>query len=139
VGHFGLISAEAQQAFGLDAPVVAAELDLGALTGGYPPRSLAHPLPSFPHIDRDISLIVDEGVRWAAIEGLVAAQSLDRLEGARSSGSFRGKQIGAGRKSVTLRLRFRDGDRTLRHEEVDPQVETVITQAKNSLGAEIRA
>jgi trehalose-6-phosphate synthase len=31
-------------------------------------------------------------------------------------GVFRGKQIGAGKKSVTLTLVFRDPERTLRHE-----------------------
>lgn len=134
-----MISAEAQKAFGLEVPVVMAELEMASLVSAYPPRSLAHPLPSFPHIDRDLSLIVDEGTRWAAIAGLVGEQDLDRLEACSFVGVFRGKQIGDGRKSVTLRLRFRDGDRTLRHEEVDPQVETVVTQAKNVLGAEVRA
>lgn len=138
LGCFGLIAPAAQQAFGLDVPVIAAELNMAALVCAYPPRSLAHPLPSFPHIDRDLSLIVDEGTRWSAIDAIVAGQSLDRLEACSFVGVFRGEQIGAGKKSVTLRLRFRDGDRTLRHDEVDPQVETVVTQAKNTLGAEIR-
>jgi phenylalanyl-tRNA synthetase beta subunit len=47
--------------------------------------------------------------------------------------------VGAGKKSVTLRLRFRDDKRTLRHEEVDPQVATVVEKAKAELGAELRA
>lgn len=139
LGRFGLISADAQKAFGLETPVVMAELEMGPLVGAFPPRSLAHPLPSFPHIDRDLSLIVDEATRWAAIEGLVGAQNLDRLEACSFVGVFRGTQIGDGKKSVTLRLRFRDGDRTLRHEEVDPQVESVVAQAKKTLGAEVRA
>jgi phenylalanyl-tRNA synthetase beta chain len=138
LGLFGLVSAEAQKAFDLETPVIAAELNMDALVGGYPPRSLAHPLPSFPHIDRDLSLIVDEGTRWASIAGMVGELGLERLEACSFVGTFRGQQIGDGKKSVTLRLRFRDGDRTLRHEEVDPQVESVVTQAKNLFGAEVR-
>jgi len=96
-------------------------------------------LPSYPHIERDVSLIVDEGVRWAAMESMVGDLGLDRLESCGFVGTFRGKQVGAGKKSVTLRLRFRDADRTLRHEEVDPQVESVVLQAKMNFGAELRA
>ncbi len=139
LGLFGLVSADAQKTFGLETPVIAAELNMDGLVSAYPPRSLAHPLPSFPHIDRDLSLIVAEGTRWSAIASMVGGLGLDRLEACSYVGVFRGEQIGGGKKSVTLRLRFRDGDRTLRHEEVDPQVETVVLQAKNSLGAEVRA
>lgn len=139
LGRYGLLSAAAQKAFGLEVPVVLAELEMVSLVSAFPPKSLAHPLPSFPHIDRDLSLIVDESTRWSAIASMVDGLALDRLEGCSFVGVFRGEQIGVGKKSVTLRLRFRDGDRTLRHEEVDPQAETVITHAKKSLGAEVRS
>jgi phenylalanyl-tRNA synthetase beta subunit len=39
---------------------------------------------------------------------------------------------------VTLRLTFRSPDRTLRHEEVDPQVERLVGAARERLGAEVR-
>ncbi len=119
-------------------PVIAAELGLDPLTAGFPPKSLAHALPSFPHIERDLSLVVDEGVRWDQISGMVEGLGLERLETCGFVGTFRGKQVGAGKKSVTMRLRFRDADRTLRHEEVDPQVESVVLQAKTDFGAEVR-
>lgn len=138
LGLFGLISAEARKAFDLDVPVIAAELGLDPLVAGFPPKSLAHALPSFPHIERDLSLVVDEGVRWDQISGMVGGLGLDRLETCGFVGAFRGKQVGAGKKSVTMRLRFRDADRTLRHEEVDPQVESVVLQAKTDFGAEVR-
>jgi phenylalanyl-tRNA synthetase beta chain len=54
-------------------------------------------------------------------------------------GTYRGPQTGPGRKSVTMRLRFRAPDRTLRHDEVDPQVGALVAAAKSSLAAELRA
>ena len=51
---------------------------------------------------------------------------------------YRGKPIDSGRKSVTLRLRFRAPDRTLVHESVDVQVEALIGALAAELGAEIR-
>ena len=53
-------------------------------------------------------------------------------------GAFRGKQIGAGKKSVTLRMVFRDPERTLRHEEVDPQVDAVVKALEGGTGASLR-
>jgi phenylalanyl-tRNA synthetase beta subunit len=41
-------------------------------------------------------------------------------------------------QKVTLRLRFRDGARTLRHEEVDPDVNAVALALTREAGAEFR-
>lgn len=142
LGVFGLISDEASRAFGLEVAVVGAELDLALLLSGFPPKSLAKALPAFPGIERDLSLVVDEGVRWAQVEEAVVGLGLDRLVSVAFVGVYRGKQVGQvgeGKKSVTLRMAFRDPERTLRHDEVDPQVEAVVTLARERFGAELRA
>ncbi|HHN78330.1 MAG TPA: phenylalanine--tRNA ligase subunit beta [Phycisphaerales bacterium] len=138
LGLFGLMSDAALRSFDLDVPVVAAELNLGGLISGYPPASLAHALPQYPHIERDLSLILDESVRWSDLADAIGSMSLDRLEACEFVGTFRGKQVGAGKKSVTMRLRFRDAERTLRHEEVDPQVDSVVRQMQERFGAALR-
>ena len=138
LGRIGVVSDEAMRAFDLDAPLVAAELSLKALTDAYPPKTLAHALPRFPGVERDVSLVLDETVAWARVDALVAGAGLDRFVGHELVGVFRGKQLGSGKKSVTVRLHFRDPDRTLRHEEVDPQVERFTSLAGSELGAEIR-
>jgi phenylalanyl-tRNA synthetase beta chain len=138
LGSFGLISAEALKAHDLDHPIVGAELRLKPILDAYPPMSRAELLPQFPGIDRDLSLIVDESVRWDQIRTTADNLELDRCIGHELVGIFRGKQLGDGKKSVTVRLHFRDDDRTLRHEEVDPQIDSFANAAKNSLGAEIR-
>ncbi len=139
IGVIGLLSGDVQKAYDLDAPVVGAELNLDALLDGYPPKSLAHELPEFPGIERDLSLVVGEDVTWGSVEAMVAEVSPALLEGVRFVGTYRGKQVGAGKKSLTMRLGFRDPSRTLRHEEVDPQVEAVVAGAKDRFGAELRA
>lgn len=138
VGRFGLLSRSALRRFDLDQPVIAAELDLDVLVGRFPPRALAERLPQFPGIERDLSLIVPEEVAWAQIESAAAELGLEFHTGTAFVGTFRGQQIGRGRKSVTIRLQFRAPDRTLRHEEVDPQVERVTEAMKSLFGAELR-
>lgn len=138
LGYMGLVGRKALDAFGVDRPCLVAELGLDTLLAHHPPAASAKALPEFPAIERDLSLILDESVAWSQVQALVEGASPDRLEGCSFVGAYRGKQVGAGKKSLTLRLTFRDPERTLRHEEVDPQVEGVTQRFKQELGAEIR-
>lgn len=138
IGVMGLPAPEVLRPHDLEAPVVAAELDLAPLVEAFPPPASAAPLPAFPDTDRDISFIVDEATPYGAIEQVLGGLALERLESAELVGVFRGTQIGTSRKSVTVRLVFRDPARTLRREEVDPDVERFIAAAKAELGAEVR-
>lgn len=139
IGTFGFMTGAMQKAYGLEVPVIAAELSLDALVGMYPPRAVTHALPAFPSIERDLSFVVAEDVAWARFEELIRETAPALLERTSFVGTYRGKQTGQGKKSVTMRLRFRSPERTLRHEEVDPQVESLVEAAKNRLRAELRA
>lgn len=138
-GWLGLVSREGVAAWGLDQPAAFAELDLSALLALYPSAQRVQPLPAFPPIERDLSVVVGESVRWSEVQGVIARASLHLLESCRFVGTYRGKQTGAGKKSLTLRLGFRDASRTLRHEEVDPQVASAVEALRSGLGAELRA
>jgi phenylalanyl-tRNA synthetase beta chain len=138
IGWAGLVSAKTQAAYDLAAPVAAAEVDLEPLEALWPPAAKVEALPSFPDIERDLSLIVDEGEAWERIERLVHAAEPALLERVEFVGVYRGPQAGAGKKSVTLRMRFRDAARTLRREEVDPQVAAIVALAKREMGAAVR-
>ncbi len=138
LGYYGLVAGETVRAWGLERPVAGGELNLDALLEAYPPRAVVTEPARFPSIERDLSLIVDEDVTWERVRALIEGAKVDRLEAVGFVGAYRGKQAGAGKKSVTLRLRFRDAARTLRHEEVDPQVEAVVGLARVRLGAELR-
>lgn len=138
LGYFGLIDGGFQAQSGLDVPVAVAELNLDTLIAGYPPKAKMTGLPAFPGIERDLSVIVPETVRWSDIAALVDSARLRWNERVEFIGAYRGKQIGPGRKSLTLRLHFRDAHRTLRGEEVDPQVAGLVDTLKAHLGAELR-
>jgi len=138
IGSLGLLSREVMDRFDLQTQVVAAELSLEALERRFPPTFEAGPPPRFPSIDRDLSLVVDDPTVWAQIEKEVRQADPDRLERLTFVTTYRGKPIPRGKKSVTLRLSFRDPERTLRHEEVDEQVRRVTDRLAERLGAELR-
>jgi len=138
LGVLGAISPETAKAAGVDLPLVGAELDLDALIRLYPPKASVSTLPEFPAIERDLSLIVDESATWAEVEALVLGLDLKQFESLEFVGAYRGKQAGAGKKSLTLRLRFRSGSGTLRHDDVDPQMQRVVEAAQGQLAATLR-
>jgi phenylalanyl-tRNA synthetase beta chain len=139
IGILGVFDARVLKASGLERPTAGAELELRALVTKYPPENAAQELPAFPAADRDISAIVAEQVAFGDIEREIRALSLAHLESISFVTTFRGKQIGEGRKSVSLRLNFRKNDGTMRSEEADASVARAIAALKEKLGAEIRS
>lgn len=138
IGQMGLLSQAVQNEYGLANPVAVAEVELQGLIANFPPLTKVRTLPTFPAIERDVSAIVDETVTWGKLSEVIQGSRVALLEDVNFVYTYRGKQIGKGKKSVTARLRFRDPSRTLRHEEVDPQMASVTDLLKNTLKAEIR-
>lgn len=138
LGTMGLIAPAVAAILGVNEPLFAAEIGLPRYYDRFPPPIEAHALPNFPVIDRDVSAIVDERLSWIEVKNGLASLRLHHLEAIDFVTTFRGKQIGQGRKSLTLRARFRAADRTLRHEEVDSQMQTLISALQKQFGAEIR-
>ncbi|MEY3021499.1 MAG: phenylalanine--tRNA ligase subunit beta, partial [Planctomycetota bacterium] len=96
------------------------------------------PLPAFPAADRDISAIVDDRVAYGDLVARIEELALPHLESVEFVTTFRGRQIGEGRKSVSLRLVFRKPDGTMTSDEADASVARAIARLRESVGAEIR-
>ena len=138
IGRMGLLTAALQREFELEIPVVGVEVELAPFLSAYPPKATIASLPAFPAIERDASLIVSEATTWSAIAHQITATHTPRLEQVDFITTFRGGQIGKGKKSVTVRLRFRDAARTLTHEEVDAPVNALMQTLQETLGATLR-
>lgn len=142
LGTWGILSSELQDYFGLQVPIAAAELSLMNLchntNNGDGSSVTFTEMSSFPAIQRDLSIVIDEPIAWSKIEDVVRASELALLDELEFVGVYRSKQIGAGKKSLTMRLTFRDPRRTLRHEEVNPQIEDVIEKLSQETGATVR-
>jgi phenylalanyl-tRNA synthetase beta chain len=135
----GVVADKVASSFGLgNAQLVAAELDFEELVAMQGVVVKVKPLPRFPAIDRDLSLIVEEKVSWADITAAINTRAPAELEGISFTGIYRGKPIQAGKKSVTVSMRFRDEDGTLRHEIVDGFEAEILGELKSSLNAELR-
>ena len=143
IGFIGVVDSSLAHNAGHSQPVAAAEIEISpdgiaAQLDVWPPESHARELPSFPAIDRDLSVVVSEAINWEMIESTIRNARPELLDSVEYLTTFRGAKVGENMKSVTFRLRFRDEHRTLRHEEVDPQIEVVQNAIRNTIDGEVR-
>ncbi len=138
-GRIGMIDEKVQHHYGLEKPIAAAALSFQALLDAYQEVRTYSPVPRYPSVRRDLSLIVEDATTWRQLSEIVLAidqpmrQSLDYVT------TYRGKPVPSGKKSVTLQLTYRSSEGTLRSEQVDEQVAQVVAAARDKLGAELRA
>jgi phenylalanyl-tRNA synthetase beta chain len=138
-GYAGLACRETIKTFDLKNLLpCAAELDFGALAEAAASRLTAKPIPRFPAVIRDLSIVVDEKLPWSAIAAAVRIAAPPELERVEFVGIYRGVGIEAGKKSVTLSLRFRDEHGTLTHQSVDDFQQRIVQQLEKQLAAKLR-
>lgn len=138
LGYFALLDKAALATFDLATPVAVAEINLGVLTSQYPPRSRVVVPPALPGIERDVSLVVAEDLRYDTIRTALEARKRGSLEDVQYVTTYRGKPFPQGKKSVTVRLSFREQGRTLTHEEVDAPINALLNDLKGAFPFEIR-
>ncbi len=137
-GAVGVVSKKVRDHYGLKQKISAAWLDVGALAEPAGRKVTYSPLPKFPPVQRDLSLIVDGDTTWRHIlQAVEAADQPQRVE-VKYVTTYRGKPVPEGKKSVTLEITYRSETGTLRSEEVDELVRDVVVAAGEKLGAELR-
>jgi phenylalanyl-tRNA synthetase beta chain len=139
VGYLGKIDRAVGDKLGLRELPAAAEMDLLPLVEGAIRIPQQKPLPTFPAVRRDLSLVVPESTRYEKIESLIRAQKPELMEDLEYVTTYRGKPLEKGQKSVTVTLIFRSPTGTLTGEQVDATVGRVVDAAKSELGATLRA
>lgn len=115
-----------------------AELDFAELMALRGAPVAIRPIPRFPAVERDLSIVVPEETPWRVIARAVEDSALAELEDVRFVDIYRGRGIAPNKKSVTLSLRFRDEDGTLTHETVDGYQATIVQSLNRAVGAELR-
>lgn len=136
VGYAGQLHPAVIERTGLPKGTCAVELDLDAV-----PILETLPAPKvspFPAVFQDISVIVDSEVASAAVVAAVRDGAGDLLEDVRLFDVYTGPQIGEGRKSLTLALRFRAADRTLTEDEASAARDAAVAVAGERVGAVLR-
>lgn len=132
VGRAALLETEAQP---WAAPVFGFEIELDP-SARRPIRY--RPLPSTPASERDLALILPDGIAAARVGEIIRQAAGALLVGSDVLDEYRGAGLPPGVRSAMFRLTFRAPDRTLRDQEVDEVERRVLTALERELGVRRR-
>ena len=139
LGLLGKLKQEVLADFKIDRPeVVVIELNLDKLKEAVNLSKTYSPIPKYPSVVRDLSLIIDEAASYQKIVEAINSCGLKNLEAIRFKDIYRSQAIGKEKKSLSLSLEFRLPSTTLTDREVNASLQSLIQFLSQELGASIR-
>jgi len=115
------------------------QVDLGLLVDAATVGSTRFaPVSRFPTAAVDLALVVADETPAEAVRQVLLEAGGDRIESAWLFDVYRGDPVGAGRRSLTFRLRFGAPDRTLTDDDIGALRATCAEAASRRVGAQLR-
>lgn len=137
MGYLGEIHPELREGLGLPR-VFLFELDFEKLLQ-YARREFAvRPLPRFPSVERDLAVVVDEGLPAQRIISWIKDLNHSIIEDVQVFDQYRGPSIPEGKKSLAYTISYRAEDRTLTDAEVNVLHQDLIARIAEVFGAQLR-
>ena len=138
VGVMGQVHPLVAKNYGIDVDVYCAELNFTKLLCCQLPDATYTPLPKYPSVSRDLSLICDESITVAQAEETITAAAGKLLRGVKLFDIYRGIGVPEGKKSMAFSLELRADDRTLTDTDSEAVVTKVLAALKEKLNATLR-
>ena len=133
------VSPQKRQQFDIKQGVVFVDIDVAALVTAAEKQKIVYKeVSKFPAVQRDLALVVDRAVTYAAIELAVGTVKLPKLKGIRLFDVFESDKLGVNKKSMALSFTFVDEEKTMTDTETDAMVSKLMGAFEKELGAEIR-
>jgi phenylalanyl-tRNA synthetase beta chain len=141
-GHAGQLTRRVADEFKLRQEAFVAELRLEPLLEAVDRRSAElrfKPLPRYPAVERDFSLILPDGVTFAQVSETIRGLQIGEVESVEAADLFRGGQIPAGKFSLMIRVTFQSALATLTEAQVSAFSGRIVKALQEKLGAVLRA
>ncbi len=135
LGTMGEMHPDVAERYGITERVYTCEILFSIIILHAVKEILYKPLPKYPAVTRDISLLVANEVTVGDIEDVIRENGGDILEDAVLFDVYRGKQVGEGMKSVAFNLSYRSPDKTLTDDEVNPVHARIVEALREKLNA----
>ncbi len=136
LGVIGCLHPSVQNALDLPKPVWVAELNLNLLLQR--PLPAFKPISRFPEVSRDIAVIVPRDVSFQRVKNLAFTAAGNCLTNLKLFDVYHGEHIDPERKSLAFSLTFQHPSRTLRDEEINASVASVVSCLEKELNATLR-
>lgn len=137
LGIFGELHPEVAESYSINTRVLCAKFNLDDMLSCADTEKSYKPLPKFPAVTRDLSIVCEDELPAATIEKTIAGAVGKTLESVEMFDLYRGEQIEEGKKSISYSISMRSHDGTLTDEQADSAMKRVL-KALGELGAQLR-
>ena len=138
LGRFGQVHPLVAKNYGVSEELYAAELDFPAMFAHRTTELYYAPLPRYPAVMRDISLVCDDALTAGELEKCIRRAGGEYLESVEVFDVYKGANIPEGKKSISFALALRAGDQTLTDDHADEAVAAILDALAREYGAVIR-
>ncbi|MDM8524819.1 phenylalanine--tRNA ligase subunit beta [Desulfococcaceae bacterium HSG8] len=118
IGVVGEVHPEVVHSFDLKQKAFVFELSMESLAPLIPEVKQSEPIPRYPSVSRDITVIVNKDIEAGRLLENVGNIGEKLMEDVRLFDVYEGDPVPAGSKSISFRITYRSPDRTLEDEEV---------------------
>ena len=144
IATFGEVHPEVLMNYEINKRVYLAEINITKIVKYSKANKKYTEVPKFPAAERDIAVIVDEGVQVGDIEKAITKKCKKLLKGQKGLEElklfdiYRDERIGENKKSVAYSLIFRDKTKSLSDDEINPVMEEITKELEEKFKAELR-
>ena len=138
VGFLGRLSDEIAASYKFRQPVFVAEVDLQTLLAANTMPVVYRPLPKYPAIVRDVSLLARRNISFGEIHDAIVDQGVELLRKVEFVDVYEGKGMADDERSITIRLTYRNDERTLVEQEVDELHQQIIARLESEIAVKQR-
>jgi phenylalanyl-tRNA synthetase beta chain len=142
IGTAGQIAKRIADEFKFRQNVLVAELKLESLLTGLENAAAAlrfKPLPRFPAVERDFSVVLADGVQFAQVEDAIRSLGIPELQSIEALDLFRGGQVPAGKYSLMIRVTLQSAEATFTDAQLNDFSSRIVAALQQKLGATLRA
>jgi phenylalanyl-tRNA synthetase beta chain len=97
------------------------------------------PLPRFPAVERDFSLLLADGTHFADVVKTIRSLGIQEITSVEATDLFRGKNVPAGKYSLLVRVTFQSREATLTEAQISEASAKIIAALEKNLRAQLRA
>lgn len=138
IGWLGRVHPEVLDAYALEHPVYAAEIDMESLLGQVKLVSEYMALPRYPALLRDLAVVVPDEVAATEVTAVIYEAGGALVHDVSLFDLYRGPQIPSGSRSLAYAISYRDPSRTLSDDDVTELHQTIEQTLQNRLGTRLR-
>ncbi len=135
IGLVGEIHPRVSDAYDLKQRAFIFELDLELISGLIPEIPTTRPIPRYPAVLRDITIIVDRSHETQTILDAVGNFREELIERVHLFDVFEGQPIPDGHKSVSFRITYRSAEKTLEDDDVNDLHKSITARLLKAFNA----